>query len=229
MKIHRFKFWGIIVVISFLLLGCNNVFKSGHTEGIIHYDLTYLQSEEENPIISLLPTEMDLIFKNDYTHQKVEGWMGIFYMGGIYDVDKDTKTALLKIMGKKYQYSQPGNVEVDFGFDPYDGMKIEPTNEVKEIAGVKCNKYHISFPDKNNDFDIYTTNDIKIKNANWNNPYHSLKGVMVDYQIKMFGIDTRITAKSIEFVEVSDDEFVIPDGFESVSKEDMEEVINNLM
>lgn len=223
------KFWGIIVIISLSLLGCNSVFKSGHTEGIITYELTYLQSEDENQIISLLPTEMNLMFKDNYTHQKVEGWMGIFYMGGIFDVKKDKKTALLKIMGKKYQYSQPSNVQVDFGFDPYDGMKIESTNETKEIAGVKCKKYHISFPNHKDDFDIYTTNEIKIKNANWNNPFHSIDGILFEYQIKMFGIDTRITAKSVEYIEVSDNEFVVPDGYEKVSKEDMEEVINNLM
>jgi len=212
-----------------IFFGCKNVFHSKPSEGVIHYELKYLQSEEENSIISLLPTEMDVEFKNGFSHQKVKGWMGIFYMGGIFNPENKRKTALLKIMGKKYQYFEEGDKEVNFGFDPYNGIKLEKTNETKEIAGMQCKKIHVIFPDTSENFDIYYTNDIEILNANWNNPFHSVKGVLLDYQITMFGIKTRITAKSVEFIEIPDEDFAIPDGYKEVTKEDMEEVINNLI
>ncbi len=229
MKAYGIKLLGLFIFIIFSFFGCKNVFHSKPSEGVIHYELVYLQSEDENPIISLLPTDMDIEFKDNLTHQKVEGWMGIFYMGGIYDANTNCKTALLKIMGQKYQHVEKGDKQVDFGFDPYDGMKLEETKETKEIAGMQCKKVHVSFPDKSEDFDIFYTNDIEMKNPNWNNPFHSIKGVLLEYQIKMFGIKTRIIAKSVEYIETPDEEFVVPDGFKEVSKEEMEEVINKLM
>ena len=45
----------------------------------------------------------------------------------------------------------------------------------------------------------------------------------------MFGIKTRIVATSVEYIEIPDEDFAIPDGFKEVSKEEMEEVINKLM
>ncbi len=229
MKVNSIKLLGLFIFIIFSFNGCKGVFNSKSSEGVIHYELVYLQSEDENPIISLLPTEMDVEFKDDNTHQKVEGWMGIFYMGGIYNAKTNRKTALLKIMGQKYQHFEDGNKQVDFGFDPYEGMKLKETNEEKVVAGIKCKKVHVSFPDKDEDFDIYYTNDIEMTNPNWNNPFHSIKGVLLEYQIKMFGIKTRITAKSVEYIEIPDEDFAIPDGFKEVSREEMEEVINKLM
>ena len=229
MKIYSVKFLGLFIFILFSFFGCKSVFHSKPSEGIIHYELQYLESEDENPIISLLPTEMDIEFKDDFSHQKVEGWMGIFYMGGIFNPKTKRKTALLKIMGQKYQHFEDGDKQVDFGFDPFNGMKLEETNETKEVASIQCKKIHISFPDTSENFDIFYTDDIEIKNPNWNNPFHSVKGVLLDYQIKMFGIRTRITATSVEYVEVPDEDFAIPDGFKEVSKEEMEEVINKLM
>ena len=229
MKFKSVKFLGLFVLIIFYFSGCKNAFHSKQTEGIIHYELKYLQSEDKNPIISLLPTEMDVEFKNGFSHQKVEGWMGIFYMGGIFNPKSKRKTALLKIMGQKYQYFVEGDKQVNFGFDPYDGMKFEKTNSKKEIAGMQCKKIKVIFPDTSKNFDIFYTKDIEIPNPNWNNPFHSVNGVLLEYQITMFGIKTRITAKSIEYVKVPDEDFAIPEGYKEVSKEDMEEVINKLM
>jgi len=229
LKVKSLKFLGLFVLIIFYFQGCKNIFHSKPNEGIIHYELKYLQSEDENPIISLLPTEMDIEFKDGYSHQKVEGWMGIFYMGGIFNPAIKRKTALLKIMGQKYQYYEEGDKQVNFGFDPYDGMKIEKTNKTKEIAGMQCEEIQVTFSDTSKNFNIFYTNDIEIPNPNWNNPFHSVDGVLLEYQINMFGIKTRIIAKSVEFVEVPDENFAIPDGYKEVSKEEMEEVINNLM
>ena len=45
----------------------------------------------------------------------------------------------------------------------------------------------------------------------------------------MFDITTKLTAIRVEKIEIADEEFEVPAGYEKVSKEEMEEVINNLM
>ena len=80
MKINGVKLLGLFIFIIFSSFGCKSVFHSKPTEGIIHYELTYLEREDENPLISLLPTEMEIKFKDDFLHQQVDGWMGLFYL-----------------------------------------------------------------------------------------------------------------------------------------------------
>jgi len=214
------------IFLFFILIAfysCDKFFVND--QGVITYELKYLEDEKDKPVISLLPTEMEFYYKDDNTCQKVEGWMSIFSIIGISDFKTGTKYALLKIMADKYMYKSSGSTA--FGYEPMEGKKIEFTDEIKEIAGYKCKKAIVKY--KGDEFDVYYTDKIKIKNPNWNNPYKEIKGVLMEYQISMFDIKTEIKAVKIENNEVDDGVFVVPDGYNEVTKQKMEDVINNLM
>jgi len=217
----------ILLSISVFIIACENSFFSGKlNEGVIQYKLEYLDDANEKPIISLLPTEMSIKFKKHNFLQVVEGWMGIFRMAGVNNSDTKTKSALLKIMNKKYLYQVEGTTD-GFGFDPMKDKKIELTDETKEIAGYNCKKANITW--KGNKFEIFYTDEISIEDPNWNNPFPEIEGILLEYQYEMFEIKTRVTATKVSKEEVPDSEFEIPEGYEKVSKKDMEVVINDLM
>ena len=224
----------IVIVVAaiaayFLFTGksINIAFSSSKSEGVITYKLEYL---DDNDIITLLPTEMTIAFKHNNMHQKVVGWSNIFSLEGIRNVKDKTSSAFFKVLGKRFVFTEHELKQVVFGYDPYDGMKLVPTNETKEIAGYKCKKVKVTFPEKNfEDFDIYYTNEIKIDKPNWNNPFYQIDGVLMEYQIVMFGIRTKIVADSVAFIKVDDSEFEVPVDYKEVTKEAMEEEINKLL
>ena len=217
----------IIITILIIFTACDSSIFSGKLkEGVIEYKLEYLDSSDDKPIISLLPTEMKIQFKKGYYIQSVEGWMGIFRMAGVNDVKAKKRSALLKIMNKKYLYEVKGNTDA-FGFNPMLDKKIELTKEVKEIAGYKCKKANITW--NNYDFVVYYTNEIRIDEPNWNNPFPEIEGVLLEYQYEMFDIKTKVTATSVSKEEIPDDVFIVPEGYKNVSKKEMEDVINDLM
>ena len=224
----------IVIVVAaiaayFLFTGksINIAFSSSKSEGVITYKLEYL---DDNDIITLLPTEMTIAFKHNNMHQKVVGWSNIFSLEGIRNVKDKTSSALFKVLGKRFVFTEHELKQVVFGYDPYDGMKLVPTKETKEIAGYKCKKVKVTFPEKNfEDFDIYYTNEIKIDKPNWNNPFYQIDGVLMEYQIVMFGIRTKIVADSVAFIKVDDSEFEVPVDYKEVTKEAMEEEINKLL
>lgn len=195
-------------------------------EGVLTYDITYLEDEKQNPIITLLPTSMTYKFKENSYLQKVEGWMGIFSMAGISNVENGTHSALLKIMNEKYVYDGKSA----FGYNEYLGMEIEFVNETKMIAGFKCKKANINFKDGEfENFSIYYTDEFKVTDPNFFNPFKTIPGVCMEYRYEMFGITTSLIATKFENIEVEDEDFIVPAGYNRVSKEEMEEVINNLM
>jgi len=217
----------IIITVLTLFVACDSSIFSGKLkQGTIEYKLEYLDDANEKPIISLLPTEMKIQFKKGYYLQSVEGWMGIFRMAGVNNVKEKKKSALLKIMNKKYLYQVDGNSD-GFGFNPMKDKKIELTKETKEIAGYKCKKANISW--NNYDFVVYYTDKIKIDEPNWNNPFPEIDGVLLEYQYEMFDIKTKVTATAVIKEDVPDDVFEIPAGYKNVSKKEMEDVINDLM
>ena len=202
-------------------------FVASKNQGVIIYKLEYL---DKSDITTLLPTEMTIHFKKNNMHQKVVGWSNIFSLEGIRNVDKKRSSALFKVLGKKFVYTENNLDQVVFGYDPYKGMKLVPTNETKTIAGYLCKKVKVTFPNKDfEDFDIYYTNKIKLDKPNWNNPFYQIDGVLMEYQIVMFGIRTKIVADSIAFIKVDDSEFEIPIDYKKVTKEEIEEEINKLL
>ncbi|MBU0763444.1 MAG: hypothetical protein KJ607_01275, partial [Bacteroidetes bacterium] len=218
-----------ISLIFLTTCGDNGFFSDKISEGIIEYVITYIEDEKDNPLIALLPTTLAFKFKEDNSMQKIEGWMGIFIMAGINNVEQGTYSALLKIMNEKYCYQTTNDGE-PFGFDEMPGMNIEITQEEKEIAGYKCKKARITFSDSTmQDFDIYYFDKIKLKNPNCHNPFREIPGVLMEYQMAFQGIKMTLKATKVEKIEVQDDEFTIPDGYIMVSRDEMDEKIKSLM
>jgi len=215
-----------IIIVLFFWSCDSSIFSGKLNEGIITYSLEYLDDENETPIIDLLPTEMTITFKKKYSIQVVEGWMGIFRIAGIRHNKENSKTALLKIMADKYIYTVSGDGEA-FGFNPMKGKQITYEKETKIIAGYTCKKATVKW--NNETYEVYYTNEIKINDPNWNNPYSEIEGVLLEYQIDMFGIRTQITAEKVEEKDIEDEVFDIPADYKKVNKKEMEDVINKLM
>ncbi len=224
------RYWITFVIILFILNGCKtDVFSGKLKEATIEFDMIYLQSEKENPIISLLPTTMTLKIKDNNSIQKIEGWMGVFQMAGIARRNENYKSAYLKIMGEKYVFETTMDGPA-FGFDEYPKMKLVPSDSIKIICGFKCKAYDVFLNDSSSAaFTIFYTDDIKLDNPNCNNPYYEVKGVLLEYQMKFQRIPIYLRATKVIEEEIPEDEFVVPDGFKKVSKEKIQEVINNLM
>lgn len=218
------------LIIFFVFQSCNiTFFQKGIKEGTIHYDITYFVSDNENPLIALLPTTMTIKFKNNSSCGQIEGWMGIFKSSYISNFEKKTNSSLLKVMDKKYNFEVKFG-EPSFGFDDIPGLKIIPTSDVKVIAGYKCKRAKITIEGAKLDtFSIYYTKDILINNPNWNNPFKSIDGVLMEFQASMRNIRMKCVASKVEGLKVPDSEFQVPAGYKTVNREDMEKVIGELM
>lgn len=218
------------ILLSVIVNSCEITGFSGKlNEGSIEYDIVYLQDEKQNPLISLLPTTMQLKFKNDLSVQKIEGWMGIFQMAGIADRENNKRDAFLKIMNEKYYYETTMDGS-PFGFDEMEGIRIEPSDSTKTIAGYLCKSYDIFIKDSAGCvFSVYYTNEIELSNPNCNNPFNMIDGVLLEFQMSFQKIPMKLTAKKVVKEDIPDDEFKVPEGFAKVTKEKMQEVISNLM
>jgi hypothetical protein len=223
-----FAFSGFLLALS----GCNNIqelFSDNMDEGIVEYDIEYLQDERQNPLISLLPTTMQYRFKDNVSVQKIEGWMSIFAMAGIADRKNNKSLAMLKIMNEKYVYETTLNGP-SFGFDDMPPFEMVPSDCTKVICGITCKRIDIKFNnDTVPDFSIFFTDKIKIDNPNTHNPFPQLNGVLLEYQMSFQKIPMRLVAKRVASEEVLDEEFEVPAAYVKVGREKMQEVISNLM
>lgn len=197
-------------------------------EGYIEYNIEYLDNSMESFMVGLLPKKMTIKFKNNNTINKIEGFSGIVSFTHIQNYREKENITLVKILNKKYKYIEKLNSESLF-FEQLPGMNIELTDSTKEICGFKAKQAHISAPDSQiKPFDIFYTNDIVINHVNALTPFKEIDGVLLEFQIKFYDMNMRLTVNKIEAAEVSNEEFNVPKGYDEINRNTMVEIIELL-
>jgi GLPGLI family protein len=204
--------------------------KSQLSEGTLEYKVEYESDSSAALTMQMFPKSMTLKFKNYLSVNRITGFLGLFELANYANARKGTNSTCLKIMDNKYSYSSSES-EPLCCYDPFDGMNIVfHEGETKEIAGYTCQHAIAHFENKNHkDFDVYFTNEINVKSPNSNNPFHDIRGVLMQFSLKMKSLNMVITANSVKAGSFKSSEFEKPKGFKAISKNKMEEYLYTLL
>lgn len=218
------KFLLTAILAGVLVWSCGNKQSTSDMidQGVITYHVEYLCSQDDNPLISLLPSTMDYKFKKHNISLTTEGYLGFFSSRFISKAKSDNSNILLKVLDKKCNYPFPKD-EIAFGYKQLPSMKIQYSDSTKNIAGYKCKMATIRFKDKNIDpINIFYTNDIGIKQPNRNTPFHQLPGVLMEFSMRIHNIDTHIKAIQVVQADIPDSEFQIPADYKKVTRKEIQ-------
>jgi len=205
------------------VVGCDSLYQKNISEGVIEFEITYPETDAGDLMAGILPNEMTLKFKDNKTIGELSS-MGIFTTSIIAYPDNKEVAQLVKIMSKRYVLMLD-STEVKDLYSELPEMTIHFVDETKEIAGYTCKKATITF--KNNikeEFSVYYTNDIKIENSNWCTPFHEIDGVLLEYQVRKYNIEMRLTAKNVIKSVIDDSEFEIPPDYNRITQEEMSDI-----
>lgn len=210
------------------LLSCDSIDFSNQPQGVLEYNVVYLSNKSSMPT-NLLPKKVILKFKAHKSITTIEGFMGMFSLSNLSDFRKLTNTVILKVMDNRYYYAGE-KYEPPFFFDDLKNFEIKLVDKTKLIAGLNCKKAIISFTDTlKPKFEIYYTNQILIKNVNKSNPFNSINGLLMQFNIRISNIEMQLTASKYKPDNVSDDFFDISKDYKKVSREKMAGVIDKLL
>lgn len=223
----KYKFLLFLTLIIFLIQGCLEEDRGTKlAEGLISYDIEYMDDSIDRVMVRFLPKKMIVKFKNNNTVNKIESVSGIVSFTHIQNFKDKSNITLVKLMNRKYQYVEELD-EPSLFFNTLPGIKIKETEETKEIAGYKCKKAIISCKnDSFKPFYVYYTNDIKINSPNKHTPFKDMDGVLMEFQIELYDINMRLTATQVISKKIPSKEFEVPTGYEPINKRTMQEIIN---
>ena len=197
-------------------------------EGKIVYSLSYPQFESDNIFTSMFPKEMSFKFKDNNTRNELKTSMAVFSTSLLANSKEKKVTHLVRI-ANKYSGLEMDSVEImeEYGKKP-DGMKITPTDSIKEIAGYKCKHAHITFEnDTSKFFDVFYTNEIGLDNPNWCTPFYEIKGVLMEAQVTQFNMDMHMIATSVVAEEYPDEDFTITKEYQPITIEEMADIFQS--
>ena len=215
----------ILSVFILFFLGCGHIDEKFISQGTIEYDASAV--DQENPMASMAPSKMIVKFKNNNSCAEMSAGMGLFTTSFVCNSQTNSLTQLVKLLNKKFALVLNAG-ELKKENDEY-GIEVIPTSETKVIAGYKCLKAHIKSKDKScSDFDVFYTQDLDLQNPNFANPFYMIGGVLMEYQLKKFGIEMKFTAKSIKKENIDDSIFDLPMDYKKVSKNEMDTFLKGL-
>jgi hypothetical protein len=222
----------ILLLISVDLLSCGNKSKNENAEGVISYQIKYLDSEKENPIIALLPRTMELKFKGLKSANELTGDMGLFAIRFIINGNDSTTTTLIRVLDKKYCFSSKITESIP-GYLIGDDMVIRVDSSiVSELAGLNAFNAKASFTNLKNEkenIDLLYTTDIQLPYGNAFSPYKNMPGLLLKFRVNFNGINMEFLAQGIEFKDVEDKEFSIPLDYEVVDRDGIEKVMQKYL
>lgn len=212
-----------------LVLSCNRSEEKGiYNEGKIEYKITYLNAEEANYDPSFLPKKMTLQFNQDYSINRIDGFMGFFKLGNMtYFRNKKVRTHL-KVLDKNYAFIG-GRNEMMCCFDCMSGMKLTEDTTSYTFAGLKSKKMIVSFDDDREPFDIYYTKDINLDRPNMTNPYTKVDGVLTGFRLMMGPYLMQFKASKFDPAKAPKEEMLIPMEAKVVDRNQMVAILNRLM
>ncbi len=212
---------------SFLLIwtSCKHDEDKFISEGNIEY--TAVVMDKSNSMASMAPSKMNIKFKNNKSCVEMSAGMGLFNTSFVSNPETHTMLQLVKLLNKKFWMVEDEN-QIKKEIGEYK-IEIKPTTETKIIAGYNCIKSIVHYTDNSSpDFDIYYTKELNIKNPNFTNPYYSIDGVLMQYQMKKFGLEMKFTAKKVTKETVEDATFQVPDDYKKISEKEMNQLFGSL-
>jgi GLPGLI family protein len=212
----------------FCLPGCGVLGGNGITEGVIEYDITYPKMDSNNMMASGMPDKAYLRFKNNNMSNDMSAVMGLVSITYISNNDSNKVEQRLTLFGKKYASSIPADY-----LEKMNGSylsSIEKGKTTSEIAGYKCKEAIVKLT-SGEEIKVFYTNDIGIKSPNWSNPYATIDGVLMDFQMERYGVVMRLRATSVLAQKVEDEAFKVPADsteFKLISIEELGKILEEL-
>lgn len=216
---------GLIRAVFFLFAAlafqaCSDFFKKDIKEGIIEYKSEAVSPKEHSSIT--VPDKLEVKFKNDYSSAELEAGMGFAKMKFISDPVKKEFRSQVFFFEKKQSLMNMDEIKATNYYLPdYD---VEYGKKTKEIAGYKCKNAILKFKDGSPQQEVWYTKDISINNPNWSNAYYKVDGVLMEYNLKKFGLELHFTATSVSESKIDDSYFNIPAEYSKVNNADLEKM-----
>jgi hypothetical protein len=189
------------------------------SEGVIEYKATPL--DPDNSMASLAPSKMLVKFKDNFCVAEMTAGMGLFATSFISDPVHKNFIHMVKLINQKFAVVMgPDSLKKEIDADPKP--IIEKLPETKLIAGYTCKKARVSFANNASPaFDIWYTKELNIENPNWSNPYHEIDGVLMEYQLKRYGLELRFNAVSVSKASIDESIFTLPSEYKLISRAEM--------
>ena len=222
----------ILLAISLVFASCNSkesneesivkkpAFK-GMKEGGVIYNLDYKADESNSILVSFMPKEIEVKFKDNLV--VIYSEMALGQIKGTIIIDSKAKKVRTGInYGSKHYKTELAGKDVKFTmFDLKDYTQKE-TNKTCTVSNMECKVNTLVSP--RDSFEIHYTNDIDIPNLHWTGEMAKINGFPLEYRMILNGINANATVKEVYATEFPESTFQLGDNYTVATKEQVNSI-----
>jgi GLPGLI family protein len=221
----------VMLVVAIFALAFSNSATAKDFKGIITYKISYSGSDLDDQTKAMLPKMMIYKIKNNLARTEMDlGGMGKQVQ--IINGDEKVVYSLMDMMGQKMVIKMTEE-EINAEIDKQQEFSVQQYDETKEIAGYECKKAVISSEDEagnKTSFIVYYTQELGGSALNFDNPmFKNIDGVLMEFEMDQGPMKMKLEAVSVKKENVPDSEFVVPDGYQELTKEQMQNMFGGGM
>jgi GLPGLI family protein len=209
--------------------GCEEVnipFIQSKKEGYIKYEVSF--PYESGLMTQFYPKEMFYYFNQEQAHITLSSSYGVVQTDFFIGQQDQFFSHYLKSFGDK-KVIHMHHTNVHEWLDRYPKVAINQTEDKKDIAGLSCIKAVADFePDSVADVELYYTKGIDIQDNNWWNRFSGVDGVLLEYEVDLYGKRMKVKAVEVVFEKQDPSKFERPSGYEEVNMDQMESALKEL-
>lgn len=216
---------GLIILVSY---SCRESGGKYIDQGEIHYNIEYI-SGGGSLSNDLKPKTLVVSFKNNKILFEILAPIGNQGIMNLVNPETKVYDTYISMIGVRYYYAgSPG--EMHPGFGSMDGMEIKKTSKTTSICGYLCKNAQITFPsDRNKIYDIWYTNEIRVKNTNASTPFNEIDGVLLSFYFLLGNSEMKFEAETVYKKDIPDRVFERRPKYRLVSREYMDRIITDLV
>lgn len=198
------------------------------SQGEIHYNINYIKSTSTFGR-DLMPRNLIVSFKDDKILFEIMAPIGNSGIVNLVNPDLELYDTYYNFMGTRYYYAGiPG--ELHPGFAAMTGMELKKTSKTSVICGYNCKNAEVTFPaDRNKIYDIWYTNEIKVKNSNRSTPFHEIDGVLMSFFFFLGKSELQFEAETVYKKDLPDKSFERRPKYKLVAKKDLDKLITDMI
>jgi len=196
-------------------------------QGEIHYTIEYMGEAGAVPK-EYMPRNLIVSFKDDKILFDISAPFGNIGIYNLANPDEEIYDTYISLLTLRYYYaSKPG--ELNPGFDSMKDLEINRTSRTAVICGFNCKNAEVSSPENGSKvFNIWYTNEIKVKNPNVSTPYHDIDGVLMSFIFFMGPAEMHFTAETVYKKEIPDKTFERREKYLQVSRDEINSFIDKM-
>lgn len=199
---------GLAFVVALSSCGGGGAGAGDTTQGEIIYQVSYPDLDPDGVLVTMLPEELKITFKDKKMKTSFKTAAGILKMDVISDADSYEMINTIEIFGTQYAVRIDSSADYRLG-ESLGAFEAVTTEEVVHIAGQNVRKVDLFFEGETDAKTIYVSDDFEVVDPNWATIYGAIQGMLMEYEIEHYDILMHLKAAEIRYKEINDSDFQV--------------------